>query len=116
MTQRLPAAGSLLRGIGHGDALALRAAVPRQGLETPFRNGTLRDLACEVVAIAQDGLRARCLRDITGADEAIYLAPLETIAAGGLTQAEYWLARHRGDWRGDVSRIFAESAIWVPAM
>ena len=37
--------------------------------------------------------------------------PLEAIAAGGPTQAEYWLARYRGDWHGDVSRIFAEAAI-----
>ncbi len=36
----LSAAESLLRGVGHGDVLALRAAVPRQGLETPFRGGT----------------------------------------------------------------------------
>jgi glutamate--cysteine ligase len=107
----LSAAESLLRGVGHGDALVLRAAVPRQGLETPFRGGKLRDLAREVVAIARDGLRARSLRDPTGTDEATYLAPLETIAAGGPTQAEYWLARYGGDWHGDTSRIFAEAAI-----
>jgi glutamate--cysteine ligase len=107
----LSAVESLLRGVGHEDALALRAAVPRQGLETPFRGGKLRDLAREVVAIARDGLRARGLRDPTGADEATYLAPLETIAAGGPTQAEYWLARYGGDWHGDTSRIFAEAAI-----
>jgi glutamate--cysteine ligase len=107
----LSAAESLLHGVGHGDVLALRAAVPRQGLEAPFRGGKLRDLAREVVAIARDGLRARGLRDPAGADEATYLAPLETIAAGGPTQAEYWLARHGGDWHGDTSRIFAEAAI-----
>jgi glutamate--cysteine ligase len=107
----LAAAESLLRGVTHEDALVLRAAVPRQGLEAPFRNGKLRDLAQPVVAIARDGLRARGLRDPGGTDEAAYLAPLETIAAGGPTQAEYWLARHRGDWHGDVSRIFAEAAI-----
>ncbi len=107
----LAAAEALSQGFGRDDALALRAAVPKHGLEVAFRGGTLRDLAKEVVAIAQDGLRARGRLDPTGVDETIYLAPLETIVAGGPTQAEYWLARYRGDWHGDARRIFAEAAI-----
>jgi len=107
----LAAAEALLQGMRRDDALALRAAVPSQGLKVAFRGGTLRDLAREVVAIARDGLRARARLDPTGADETVYLAPLDAIAAGGPTQAEYWLARYRGDWHGDASRIFAEAAI-----
>jgi glutamate--cysteine ligase len=107
----LTAAEALLRGVGRADALAMRAAVPRQGLATPFRGGTLRDLAQAVVAIARDGLRARRRQDAGGTDETVHLAPLEAIAAGGPTQAEYWLARFRGDWQGDARRIFAEAAI-----
>jgi glutamate--cysteine ligase len=107
----LAAAEALLQGVGRDDALAFRAAVPSQGLDVTFRGGTLRDLAREVVAIARDGLRARGQLDPTGADETIHLAPLDAIVAGGPTQAEYWLARYRGDWHGDVSRIFAEAAI-----
>ena len=75
------------------------------------RGGTLRDLAGPVVAIARDGLRARAGAMQAGADESVLLAPLETIVAGGPTQAEYWLARYHGDWHGDASRIFAEAAI-----
>jgi glutamate--cysteine ligase len=107
----LAAAETLLQGMRRDDALMLRAVVPSQGLEAAFRGGTLRDLAREVVAIARDGLRARARLDPTGADETVYLAPLDAIVAGGPTQAEYWLARYRGDWHGDVSRIFAEAAI-----
>lgn len=107
----LAAAEALLQGMRRDDALALRAAVPSQGLKVAFRGGTLRDLAREVVAIARDGLRTRARLDPTGADETVYLAPLDAIAAGGPTQAEYWLARYRGDWHGDASRIFAEAAI-----
>src|SRR5271165_5325514 len=36
----LAAAEALLRGVGREDALALRAAVPRQGLEAQFHGGT----------------------------------------------------------------------------
>ena len=107
----LTAAETLLRGISHADALALRAAVPRHGLDAEFRGGTLRDLAGPVVSIARDGLRSRGQRDAAGADESVLLEPLETIVAGGPTQAEYWLARYHGDWHGDVRRIFAEAAI-----
>jgi len=107
----LAAAESLLRDMGWEDALALRAAVPRQGLAAPWRNGVVRDLAREAVAIAGDGLRARNRCNAGGQDESIYLAPLQAIAAGALTQAEHWLARYHGAWQGDASRIFAEAAI-----
>ena len=107
----LAAAESLLRDMRWEDALALRSAVPRQGLATPWRNGLLRELARDAVAIAGGGLRARNRRNEAGQDESIYLVPLEAIAAGAPTQAEHWLARYHGAWQGDASRIFVEAAI-----
>ncbi|HQT46167.1 MAG: glutamate--cysteine ligase [Acidocella sp. 20-63-7] len=106
----LAAAAALIKGLSHPDILALRAAVPMRGVHTPFGAGTLRDLAREVVAIAQGGLKARARLNAAGADERIYLTPLAEIAAGGPTQAEYWLERYHGDWNGDVTRIFGEAA------
>jgi glutamate--cysteine ligase len=84
---------------------ALRADIPRRGLFTKFANGTVRDLARDVVAIARDGLIAR------GHGEATLLSPLEAIVAGSPTQAEYWLQRYKTVWRNDVGRIFEEAAI-----
>jgi glutamate--cysteine ligase len=123
----LASAEALVRGVGWADSMALRDAVPRQGLETrlgtrlesglgtrfgtPFGTGTLRDLAKDVVAVARDGLRARNRRDNHGNDESIYLTPLFEIAAGGPVQAEYWLSRNRSAWNGDIRNIFAEAAI-----
>jgi glutamate--cysteine ligase len=106
----LAAAESLLRGFGHHDAVMLRLAVPRHGLAAPIGGRELRDLAREVVRIAGDGLRARRrVRD--GVDESVYLAPLEMIVEGAPSQAETWLARYHGEWRGEVRRIFAEAAV-----
>jgi glutamate--cysteine ligase len=107
----LSAAEALLRGAGWEDAVAARTAVPRQGLAAPWRGGTLRDIVADVVAIAQDGLRARGRLNTAGEDEQAYLDPLQAIAAGAPTQAEHWLAQYHGPWRGDVSRIFREAAI-----
>jgi glutamate--cysteine ligase len=107
----LAAAEALVRGMTWDDAISLRAAVPRLGLAAPFGAGTLRDLAADVVAIARDGLRARDRRDQSGHDESVYLEPLFEIAAGGPVQAEYWLARNRTAWHGDIRNIFAEAAI-----
>lgn len=107
----LTAAEALLRGAGWHDAVTARAAVPRQGLDAPWRGGRLRDIARDVVRIAQDGLRGRGRRDALGNDESAYLEPLRAIAAGAPTQAEHWLARYHGAWKGDVERIFEEAAI-----
>jgi glutamate--cysteine ligase len=80
-------------------------------LGAPWRGGTLRDIAGDVVAIAKDGLRARGRRNAAGEDEQRYLDPLLAITAGAPTQAEHWLERYNGAWRGEVGRIFGEAAI-----
>ena len=107
----LTAAEALLNGAGWNDAMTARAAVPRQGLDAPWRKGRLRDITADVIAIARDGLRARAYRNAAGDDEAAYLDPLQAIAAGAPTQAEHWLARYHGEWNGDVRPIFSEAAI-----
>ena len=107
----LASAEALLRDASWEEAVALRAAVPREGLGARWRNGVLRDLAQDVVAIARDGLRSRARVDQSGQDEAIYLDPLMAIAAGEPTQAEHWLARFHQAWQGDIRRIFSEGAI-----
>jgi glutamate--cysteine ligase len=107
----LSAAEALLAGHGWEDALALRKAVPQQGLDAPWERGPLRSLAREVVAIARDGLAARARRDASGRDETIYLEPLEKIVQGAPNQAEHWLTRFRHSWNGDVRHIFLEAGI-----
>jgi glutamate--cysteine ligase len=107
----LEAALAAVHGASWEDAVALRAAVPRQGLAAPWRGGTLRDLGRDIIAIAMDGLRARARLTPAGVDEAGYLDPLREIIEGGPTQAEAWLARYHGAWKGDTGRIFADAAI-----
>ena len=107
----LTAAEGLLRGAGWEDANAMRAAIPVHGIDASWKGRTMRELAKDVVAIAQDGLKARQRLNAAGQTEAIYLDPLAAIADGAPTQAEYWLGRYHGAWGGDIGRIFAEAAI-----
>ncbi len=107
----LEAASALVRRHAWTDFAALRKLVPRTALDTPWQKGTLRDLMREALAISRDGLRARARRNAGGQDETIHLAPLEAIAAGGPTQAERWLERYHGPWRGDVTHMLREAAI-----
>ena len=107
----LAAATALVRSRPWTEFAALRPLVPRTALDTPWQNGTVRDLMREALAMSRDGLRARARRDSAGRDETIHLAPLEAIAAGGPTQAERWLERYHGPWRGDVAKMLHEAAI-----
>ncbi|HUB10502.1 MAG TPA: glutamate--cysteine ligase [Acetobacteraceae bacterium] len=109
----LAAAESLLRGAGWKDAVTMRELVPRHGLAVglPWRDGSLRDLAREIVSIATLGLRGRARSDAEGRDESVFLEPLQELADGAPTQAEHWLGRYNGIWGGDARKIFAEAAI-----
>ena len=107
----LAAAGELVRRHPWSVYEGLRPLVARHALDAPLGSGSVRDVAREMVSIAEAGLKGRGRRDKDGQDESIHLAPLHEIVNGGLTQGEYWLSRFNGDWHGDVTRIFAEAAI-----
>ena len=92
------------------DHAYLRAEVPRQALNTPFRGETVGDLAARVVAIARQGLHARACQDASGVDERTYLAQLEAILKTGQTPAETLLERFHGAWNGSVDPLFSEFA------
>jgi glutamate--cysteine ligase len=107
----LAAALELVQRHSWSEYQALRPKVARLALDAPLGTGTVRDIARDMVAIAEQGLRARARRDINGRDESVHLAPLRDIVHGAPTQAEYWVGRFNGEWRGDVTKIFAEAAI-----
>ncbi|HEX8670001.1 MAG TPA: glutamate--cysteine ligase [Allosphingosinicella sp.] len=87
----------------------LRDEVPKLGLaaRTPD-GGTLRELGQRVLAIAEAGLNARGRLNASGDNESGFLDPLREIVARGRTPAEMLLERYRGEWQGDVSRVYEE--------
>jgi glutamate--cysteine ligase len=106
----LAAAAELAANISYEKIMELRAEVPKLGIHTPFRDGTLRSLARDAVVIADQGLRARGNINAEGLDERVYLSPLHHIAAGAPTQAEHWLNRYHNKWDRNITKIFDEAA------
>ena len=81
----------------------LRNEVPSTALHTPFRGGTVAEIARMTVDLAADGLRRR------GLGEGVFLAPFEETLELGKTPAERWLDKYHGEWGGDLSRIFDDA-------
>lgn len=93
----------------HAEVSALRRAVPRTGLATPFRDTTVQALCAAMVETAAAGLKRLNICDERGNNEALHLRPLFDTVASGQTQAEKWLAAWHGEWNRNIDRIFIES-------
>ncbi|MEO6031300.1 MAG: glutamate-cysteine ligase family protein, partial [Burkholderiaceae bacterium] len=106
----LDAAWDLVKDFSLVERNQLRDDVPRLGLRTPFRDGSLRELAVEALKIAHAGLRRRAVLSSNGADETSFIEPLLEIADAGLTPAEHKLALFSGPWKGSVDPVFREYA------
>ncbi|MFP4126642.1 MAG: glutamate--cysteine ligase [Alphaproteobacteria bacterium] len=88
----------------------LRADVPRLALHAPFRDGTLADVAQQVLALAEAGLAARGHADVDGCDERKHLTALHDIVERRETPAEQKLRLVREQWDGSVDPIFTQFA------
>jgi glutamate--cysteine ligase len=106
----LEAAWSLCRDWSMEERETLRAEAPRTALKTPFRGGTMQDLAKDVLAVAKDGLTARAAPDHFGEDEAHYLIALHEIAETGITPAEELLDAYENKWNRSIEPLFDEYA------
>ncbi len=87
----------------------LRNDTPRLALKTPFRGGTVRDVARTMLEISAAGLKARGHSNLFD-DESSFLRPLWEFVDRGQTAADVLLARYHGEWGGDVTPVFAENA------
>jgi glutamate--cysteine ligase len=107
----LDGAGELIRGWSAGERQALRDEVPVKALAAAIRGRPVREIALDMLALARAGLQRRARRNAAGADETIYLEPLEAIAQSGETLAARRLAAFYGPWRESVEPAFEECAL-----
>ena len=87
----------------------LRRDVPKLALAASAPGGgTVRDLARTVIDIAAQGLSRRARLNSAGDNESGFLDPLNETVASGKTPAERLLDLYRGEWQGNLSRIYSE--------
>jgi glutamate--cysteine ligase len=108
--EALDAADALTRDWSHEDVVAMREAVPTQGLSTRHGNHSLRDIARDVLAISHRGLANRARLNKDGYDETSFLSPLDEVVARGTTSAEDMLKSYHMRWGGSIEPVFQEFA------
>ncbi|WP_075218071.1 glutamate--cysteine ligase [Mongoliimonas terrestris] len=106
--EALGAAYDLVKDWTDAERQALRDQVPSLALKTPFRTGTVLDVARQAVALSRAGLARRARLNSGGDDETVYLAPVEETVALGRTQAEVLLDRFATTWGGALDPLFAD--------
>jgi glutamate--cysteine ligase len=106
----LDAAWDICKSWSAEERQALRNAVPRQGIATPFRGENVRDIARRVLAVAREGLKARAQNDRIGQDETAFLNTVQDVVDRGQTFAEELLEAQRTRWGGAIDPVFVERA------
>ena len=106
----LDAAWDLVRGWDDERREALRVAASVDGLQAEAAGIRMQDLAREVVAIAEAGLKARARPGAGGLipDETHFLNALKESVDSGKVPADELLEHYHGDWDGDLGRIYNE--------
>ena len=106
----LDAAWDIAKGWDAETREALRVAASVDALQAAVGAVKMRDLAREVLAISEAGLRARAIAGAGMTDEVPYLDVLKRHVATGRVPADEMIAQYKGDWGGDLTRIYAETS------
>lgn len=106
----LDAAWDLVKDWTAEERQALRDAVPRLGLNTPFRGNILLPVARDVLRIAGQGLKNRAALNSSEEDETIFLESLEEVLGSKKTPAELLLSKYENEWQGNIDKIFIAEA------
>ena len=94
----------------YDEVAVMRDAVPAQGISTPFRNTTLREVARDVLAVARNGLKRRAKFNRDGYDETSFLNTLDEVVARGTTSAQEMVNAYHTRWGGSIEPVFLEYA------
>ncbi|GHE03577.1 glutamate--cysteine ligase [Defluviimonas sp. 20V17] len=106
----LDAAWDVARGWDAETRDALRVAASVDALHARVGRIDMRDLARELLAISEAGLKARAREGGEGMipDETHFLDALKDSVESGKSPADELLDHYNGDWHGDLNRIYAE--------
>ncbi len=101
----LDAAWDMVKDWTSEEREAMRAAVPVLAFKTPFRNTNVLELARRMLAIATHGLEARAAAEGMPSEKR-FLEPVQELVNRGSTRADELLALYKGEWKGDLCRLF----------
>lgn len=101
----LDAAYDLIKGLDADTRQKLRVEASQSGLRGEAGGVKLADLAKESLNISAQGLAAR------GLGEGVFLQPLHQDVAEMSTQADRFLACYKGEWAGDLHRIYSAASL-----
>ena len=106
----LDAAWDLAKGWSAEFREALRVQASVQALDAVVDGIAMRDLAHEVIDIAEAGLRARARPGAGGLvpNETHFLNALKESLESGHAPADELIDRFESDWEGDATRVFGE--------
>lgn len=93
----------------------LADSVHKHAMRARIRNLEVRELAQELVNIAEAGLNRQNNRNTQGESEAVYLERLRDNVRKGRSPAEVLVDKWTGAWDRDVSRMVAGSSYQVAA-
>ncbi len=90
------------------DEMRIEASV--RGLDAVAGGYKMHDLARELVAISEAGLKARAMPGAGGLlpDETHFLSALKESVETGKVPADELLEKYHGEWAGDLTRIYRE--------
>ncbi|MDA3888870.1 MAG: glutamate--cysteine ligase [Allgaiera sp.] len=106
----LDAAWDLVKGWDAETRDALRVAASVDALQAKVGKIDMQDLARELLAISEAGLKARAQPGADGMipDETHFLDALKDSVETGKSPADELLDHYNGDWNGDLNRIYAD--------
>lgn len=106
----LDGAWDLVKGWDAETREELRVAAGRDGLQAQVGSLKMHDLAREVVALSEAGLKARGRSGAGGMvpDETHFLNTLKESIESGKVPADELLDKYNGEWVGDLTRIYQE--------
>jgi len=100
----------MVKGWSEQERAQLRRDVPTMGLQTPFRDGTLQDVAKQALAISRAGLNARARLNSHGENETVFLQELDNFAQTGKNNADRLIESYKGKWDGDITHAYRDCA------
>ncbi len=104
--EALDAASEIIRTIGPDDVLSARMSAAKDGLRGQLGDRDMADLAKQVLAISEMGLRRRQRLNDVGDDETGYLQPIKNLVDKGETQADRLLGRFHKEWNEDIKPLY----------